>query len=341
MDLLLSIPLASYFLAPSVPSFTTTLNMLFFYMTWTTLIFSHSPLRVHMTGVLSIRVFLWLVPSLFTLALELLFPSITQSVKHGGRAALPPRSQRTISRTLFLALLNLAILTLAEGACSYAHGFLFRGAPPFRTSMTLPLPWKMTKHIALLFLAREVLQYYIHRYILHSSSRGRASSLNILATLHGQYAHARGHATPFSLLLFTDHPLPMLLHRFVPVYAPAALVVRPHLLTYFLFVALCTLEDTLAQSGYTIVPGFVMSGIGQRCAVHYASGGSANFGAYGILDWLHGTGQGRDVLDDLQKEAEKQYKASGGGGASLLQNGLNGLNALRGSSPKKTSPKRR
>lgn len=327
MDLLLSIPVLTYFLAPSPPSWSTTLNVMFFYMTWTTLILSHSPLKVHLVGVLAIRLAFWLLPSLLTLAFDVSLPSLAESIKYGGRGGLPPRDPHKLGRMLLLSLFNSVLLIAVEGACSYAHTLVF-GAPEFRASTTLPFPWQMAKHVAILFVAREALQYYIHRFVLHASN-------SPLADLHAQHAHSRPGA-PFSLQLFADHPLPLLLHRFAPLYLPAALVVRPHLLTYLLFVALCTLEETLAMSGYTIVPGIVMSGIGQRCSIHYASQGKANFGAYGVADWAHGTSRGRAVLDDLYAEAEKhqlQERAGDkfGEGVSGAQDAVqSGMSMLRG-----------
>ena len=137
-----------------------------------------------------------------------------------------------------------------------------------------------------------------------------------------------------------------LLHRFVPIYLPA-LILRPHLLTYFLFIALCTAEETLALSGYSVVPGIIMGGIVRWAAIHYASGGSANYGAWGLLDWLQGTSKGGDVLEDVKAEAGKHHvkqrsakKADQGVGA--IQDGMNALrngsgNGLRRSPRKRTT----
>ncbi|KAJ6785482.1 hypothetical protein PWT90_01192 [Aphanocladium album] len=325
MDLLLSIPVLTYFLAPSPPSWSTTLNIMFFYMTWTTLILSHSPLKVHLVGVLAIRLVFWLLPSLLTLLFDVSLPSVAESIKHGGRAGLPPRNRRALTQFLGLALFNTALLVAVEGTCSYAHTVLL-GRPEFVVSTTLPFPWQMAKHVALMFVARELLQYYIHRFVLHGRSP--------VADLHARFAHARPGA-PFSLQVFADHPLPLLLHRFLPLYLPAVLLVRAHLLTYLLFVALCTLEETLSMSGYTIVPGIVMSGIGQRCAIHYATSGKANFSAYGVADWAHGTSRGRGVLQDLQAEAEKHQLQERAGekvseGAGMVQGGLDALRSKKG-----------
>ncbi|KFA65948.1 hypothetical protein S40285_02356 [Stachybotrys chlorohalonatus IBT 40285] len=332
MDLLLSLPLASYFLAPSITSWSTSLNLLFFYMTWTTLVLSHPPLRVHLAGLLAIRTALCLAPALASLLLDTALPSVAEGIKYGGRSALPPRNPRALSTLVALAMANLALLTAVEGACSWAFVRVV-GEPEFKTGTTLPLPWQMLRHVLITLTAREVLHYYINRHILHGQSS--------IASLHARYAHHRA-AAPFSLQLLTDHPLALVLHRFVPLYLPS-LILRPHLLTYFLLVAVCTAEETLAMSGYNIVPGIVMGGIVQRTAIHYASRGASNFGAWGILDWLHGTGSGRHVLEDVRDEADKHHlkersAKKAGKGAGLLQNGMEAL--TNGSDKANGTPRR-
>ncbi|KAI9148157.1 hypothetical protein HJFPF1_11981 [Paramyrothecium foliicola] len=342
MDLLLSLPLASYLLAPSLTSWSTSLNLLFFYMTWTTLVLSHPPLRVHLTGLLAIRVALSLLPSILSLLLDVGVPSLSEGIKHGGRRSLPPRDFGALARMAALAVVNLAVLTGVEGAASWVFARA-AGHPEFPTATTLPLPWQMFRHVLMILTARETLHYYIHRFVLHGNS--------VLASLHTRYAHSRA-AAPFSLQLLTDHPLPLILHRLVPLYLPA-LLIRPHLLTYLLTVALCTAEETLALSGYSIVPGIIMGGIVQRASIHYASGGRANFGAWGLLDWLHGTGRGRDVLDDVMDEADKHQvkqrsrrKAERGAGrlresiGSLTGSDGNGSTTPRRSTRKRTPKKR-
>ncbi|KAJ3464703.1 hypothetical protein MRS44_009489 [Fusarium solani] len=231
----------------------------------------------------------------------------------------PPRDARILARQVALVVFNLALVTGVEGASSLGFSYVFKDND-FKTTSTLPLPWQLAKHIVLLLTAREVLTYYIHRYTLHSSST--------IGKYHRRFAHARA-AAPYSLLLFADHPIPLLLQRFVPIYLPA-LALRPHLLTYFLFLSLCTAEETLSLSGYSIVPGIIMGGMTRRTAVHYASGGDCNYGAWGFLDWVNGTGRGRDVLEDVKAEAEKHHvkersakKVDSGMGA--IQDGIDKL----------------
>ncbi|RYP00230.1 hypothetical protein DL764_006566 [Monosporascus ibericus] len=319
MDVLLSLPIVSYFAAPMLTSWSTSLNLLFFYMTWTTLVLSHTPLRIELAGTLAVRVVFWLAPSLLFLVFDTLIPSLAESLKYYGRASLPARRRTAgaLLRQVLLAVVNLLLLTAVQAAVSAAAARFLR-RPPFRASTALPLPWQIVKHVLALYTMREVLAYYINRLLLHGGGA--------LANLHARYAHPRRGAAPYALMLYADHPLTLLLHRLVPAYLPA-LFVRPHLLTYFVFTVLTTVEEMLSMSGYSIVPGIVMGGIARRTATHYASGGKGNYGAWGLLDWIHGTSVGKDVVEDIHDEAEKHRVRERGGHAasdagSMVQDGI-------------------
>ncbi|KAL6856551.1 hypothetical protein J3F83DRAFT_752941 [Trichoderma novae-zelandiae] len=326
MDLLLSLPIFSYLLGPALTSWSASLNLLFFYMTWSTLVLSQPPLTVHAAGILAIRLVFFLLPSLATLLFDVSLPSLAEGIKHGGRSALPPRDARSLSRLVGLVVLNLGILTAVEAGIDFGFILLFK-EPIFKTATTLPLPWQIFKHVLILLSARESLLYAIHRFLLHARSSNSAFQQS-LAKRHQKYAHAKAGA-PFSLRLLADHPLPLLCYRFIPLFLPAALL-RPHILTYFFVFTFCTVEETLAMSGYTIVPGIIMGGIVQRTAIHYAGKGTSNFGSWGILDWINGTSRGRDVLEDVKKEAEKHHLQERSAekvdqGAGAVQNGMESL----------------
>ncbi|CAN8102057.1 unnamed protein product [Discula destructiva] len=344
MDILLSIPILSFFFS-STTSLSTSLNLLFFYLTWSTLVLSHGPLKIQLLATLAIRLGVFLLPALLFLLFDILLPSLAVSIKHGDNPskALPPRNARVLARTLGLALLNILLETALEAGASFGLTTLL-GHPPFKTSTTLPLPFAIIKQLGWLYAAREVLAYAIHRALLHSQRpslprrlpsffslrRGSSSSssnttavtaavtkkarqtTSYVARVH---AHSPAHtrrAPPYALLRAAEHPLPFLLWRFVPLYAPAALAVRPHLLVYLLFAGLVTFEETLAMSGYSVVPGFIMGGIARRTAAHYEAAGRGeeacgNFGAWGMLDWVGGTGLGgRRFEEDVREEGGRR-----------------------------------
>ncbi|CAG9986704.1 unnamed protein product [Clonostachys byssicola] len=329
MDVLLSIPLVSTIFTPS---WSTSINILFFYATWSTLVLTHDAAVIHATALFVLRIFLWLIPSLLFLAFDTLFPGLAASIKFAGAASLPRRPLRLLA----LAVFNMLLLTATEAGLTYAFHYA-TSKPLFRTSTTLPLPWQVFKHVLILFSAREGLTYYTHRFLLHSNSRSP------LTTLHLRY----GHANPAcSLNLYGDHPLPLLVLNLIPVLLPS-LILRPHLLTYILFTALCTGEGTLANSGYSIVPGIFLGGIARRTAVHYASKGKANYGAWGFLDWVNGTSRGGDVLEDVKDEAEKHHLKERSSkkvdeGAGLIQDGIDALTNGTGTrrSTRKRTPRK-
>ncbi|KAK4180514.1 hypothetical protein QBC36DRAFT_26986 [Triangularia setosa] len=319
MDILLSLPIASYFFSTSVTSWSTSLNLLFFYMTWSTLVLTHSPIQIELIGTTAIRLAFWLVPSLLFLVFDNLLPSVAETIKHNGASALPPRDFKSLSRLLALAIFNLGLETAVEGCLSLGLSVLLK-QPVFRTSTSLPLPWQMIKQLALLFTLREILTYYTHRYWLHGAPPPAPSSMILtkriklpkahkpryLPSLHKSYSH-KYHSPPFSLQVKIDHPLPFLLHHFLPAYLPALLLrSNLHLLTFFVFLSLTTIEETLSHSSYTVIPGVIMGGITKRTCMHYTGKKQGNYGTWGVLDWAHGTGLGkRDIWDDVRREASK------------------------------------
>lgn len=326
MDVLLSIPLLSTLLTPS---WSTSINILFFYATWSTLVLTHNATTIHMSALLVLRIILWLIPSLLFLGFDTFIPSVAGGMKFAGAASLPRKPQRLV----LLAVFNMLLVTGVEAALAYGFNFA-TGKPLFRTTSTLPLPWQLFKHSITLLTAREVLTYYTHRFLLHASN----SRNHYLTRLHTKWAHAN---PACSLQLYADHPLPLLVLHLVPVLLPS-LIIRPHLLTYVLFTALCTAEGTFTTSGYSYVPGIFLGGIARRTAAHYASGGTANYGAWGVLDWAHGTSKGGDVVSDVRDEADKhdvkeRSAAKADEGMGLLQDGMD---AIKNGSPRRSGRKK-
>lgn len=86
----------------------------------------------------------------------------------------------------------------------------------------------------------------------------------------------------------------------------------------------------MASSGYVTVPGIMLGGIARRQDMHCESGGKGNFAPWGLLDWMHSTSIGADVLDDMRDEAEKHRmgERSEGAWASAKKSGRQGAKAL-------------
>ncbi|KAH8783965.1 hypothetical protein BGZ57DRAFT_884216 [Hyaloscypha finlandica] len=337
MDALLSVPVLGYFLMPGLTTYSTSLNLLFFYMTWSTLVLSQPPLKVEVVAVLGTRLLFFLVPSLFFLLFDSIIPSLSVSFKTQGADGLPTRGRGATRggngtqwyQIIGVSLLNILLSVAIQAGVELLFTEVFHIRSALKVTTTLPMPWSIAKDVLRGLLLREVIQYYFHRFLLHENS-------NILSRLHNSWFHSV--TAPYSFVAHYDHPASYIFFRFLPTYLPS-IIFRVHLLTYLLLLAIITFEETLTLSGYASVPGIILGGIARRQDLHSEGRGRGNFAPWGLLDWIHGTSVGGDVLDDMKDEAEKHQVKERGGKA--LQNakqngkeGLRGWNARRKSSKK-------
>ena len=286
-------------------------------MQWSTLVLSHSALKVEFLGTLFIRFIFYLLPSYVFLLFDVGVPSLAVNIKEHGEVAIATSEDHKKGRwwrVALLSTLNVILgVTLQTGV-----DFLFTKVIHIRSALkvttTLPVPWGIAKDIVRGLLLRDVsplhfllttgllltfeqaFTYLLHRYILHSSS----SPLN---SLHASYFHSL--PAPYSLTAHYDHPVAYVMRVFLPAYLPAV-IFRFHLLTYHAYLSIISLEELFAYSGYNVLPsGFILGGIARRQERHLMGGGQGNYSTYGLLDLLAGTSLGNDVIDDAREEAER------------------------------------
>jgi hypothetical protein len=166
MDALLSLPVLSYFLVPSLGSYSASLNLLFFYLTWSTLILSHPPLKVELLGTLAIRALFFVLPSVMFLAFDTAVPSLAVSLKVQGANGLPTRTggvkvrkgapKNVWWKVVAVSLGNVALGLLLQAAVEALFTDVLRIRSAFKITTTLPMPWTIGKEILLGFVAREV-----------------------------------------------------------------------------------------------------------------------------------------------------------------------------------------
>ncbi|KAI9839896.1 MAG: hypothetical protein M1819_000088 [Sarea resinae] len=328
MDAILSLPALSFLAIPAIGSYSTSLNLLFFYMTWSTLVLSHSPLNVEIFGTLAIRILFFILPSTLFMLFDSAVPSLAVALKAQGDIALPVRgSSRSDGGRKWWLVAGVATVNVLLGvALQIGVELLFTKVLTFRSALKvttrLPMPWGIFKDLSRGLLLREVLQYYIHRYVLHSPS-------SRVAKWHQSWQHSI--KAPYSFVANYDHPVAWLLVHWLPVYLPAA-VFRYHLLTYHMLLALVSLEETFSYSGYSVLPSsFILSGIARRVDSHLMGGGKGNFAPWGIMDWIHGTSVGDGVEEDVRNEMGK-HDAQGKAQDSLEQVKAKGKRSLRSNS---------
>ncbi|KAL4894039.1 hypothetical protein BDV59DRAFT_20459 [Aspergillus ambiguus] len=308
MDALFSIPMLSLFLIPAMSSYTTTLNLIFFYMTWTTLVLSHPPIRVELFGTLMVRLLFYILPSLLFFLFDILTPSAAVVIKAQGEAGLPSGKKRGKIRLKEVkvagwALANVVLGIVAQAAIENTQTALFGMRSALKISIRLPMPFDIVKDMLCGLLVREILAYTIHRYALHSKR-------SPLTKYHYTWYH--GLRTPFPLTGHYDHPLVYLVANFLPTYLPAMLF-RFHMLTYLFYLSVLSIEETFAFSGYSVMPtSFFLGGLARRTDIHLLSGGQGNFGPWGILDWICGTtvGNGGDEDGEAGEEVQRYMEQS-------------------------------
>lgn len=305
MGALVSVPFLSFLIFPLFGSWSTSLNLVFFYLTWATLVLSHGPLRVEIISTLAIRTLFYLAPSIFFFGFDALVPSAAEGFKAQGSPALPLKNAsraRTIKYSKFLAwsIGNVLLSTLAQTAVAFGLK-AYPSYPALHVSITLPAPFSILKDLVKGYVTREVLTYFCHRYLLHSNSRNPIPTY--LTAAHEDWYHSL--PTPIPMSGSFDHPVAYLVRSFIPQILPAVFF-RFHLLSYLLFLTLISLEETFAYSGYSTVPtNFILGGIARRTDAHIACGGDGNYGCWGLMDWIMGTSVGGDILDDIEEEADK------------------------------------
>ncbi|KAF1846599.1 uncharacterized protein K460DRAFT_335740 [Cucurbitaria berberidis CBS 394.84] len=310
-------------------SWSTSLNLVFLSVAWTTIAASYSPLQLELFAPFVLRLSLYIIPSLVFLLFDVGLPSLSMEFKAQGKLGIPSNQRggsKMIRRVVLWSCANVLFTVAIQAGIEFLVTDVFRMRSLLLIKGSkwglnhLPNPWTMFKHAIIGLLSRNILQYYIHTHLLHSPSGGR------LAQLHQSWHHSI--RIPFSFAANYDHPLPHLLHRVLPLYLPAILL-RMHILTYLILVAIFSLEETFVYSGYNVLPSTIMlRGMARRCDAHMMSQGEGNFGCLGVLDWCHGTTLGKDVVEDLKAEMDKHHVEEKAGkaidGAGDAANGLAG-----------------
>lgn len=161
MDAILSLPVLSVFLIPTLSSYSTSLNLVFFYMTWTTLVLSHPPLRVELFGTVIVRLLFYIIPSLLFFLFDILTPSAALVLKAQGETGLPAGSRKGKIRMKELkvagwALFNLAFGFAVQAGIETVRTKMFGLRSALKVSMSLPMPGEIAKDLVRGALAREV-----------------------------------------------------------------------------------------------------------------------------------------------------------------------------------------
>lgn len=300
----LPLPFLSFLALPFFSGTSTTVSLAFFYLTWSAFVFSHGPHAVEIYGNVFVRLLCFVAPALLLALFDSAVPAVGRGLKNRGASHLPLAQfgRNKLFEVAGVAVANIALSIAVQAALEFVVTDIFHLRSLLKVTTLVPLPWNILKHIVIGFALRGILIYIAHRYLLHTFS-------SPLKTWHLRWQHSV--KLPFSLVAAYDHPINFLLLEWLPAFLPAYLF-RFHVLTWHLFLALCSLEELLVYSGYAVLPSqIILLGMARRTDEHFAlvdEGKKAgNFGRTGILDFVCGTtcNVENDAMDDVQSEAEK------------------------------------
>lgn len=141
--------------------FTTSLNFLFFWMTWTTLVLSHPPIRVEVFGTAAVRLVFYLAPSILFFLFDTLLPSAAVSIKAQGQVALPTGHKRgklgwKEAKIVAWSLFNITLSIALQGAIESILTRTFRLRSAIKIAVRLPYPWGIVTDVVRGFVVREV-----------------------------------------------------------------------------------------------------------------------------------------------------------------------------------------
>ena len=136
------------------------------WQTWSTLVLSHSPLKVEVLGTLGIRIIFWLVPSILFMIFDTIIPSLAVGMKLQGGDALPTRTGGVkVSRrngrpqwytVIGISLLNICLEVAVQAGVELLFTEVFSIRSALKVTTTLPMPWGLAKDVVRCLLLREV-----------------------------------------------------------------------------------------------------------------------------------------------------------------------------------------
>lgn len=176
LDTLLGLPLLSAALLPVYSNYSTSLNLLFFYLTWSTLVLSHPPLRVEAFGTLAVRLLFYILPSTLFLLFDTAVPSLAVAIKAQGQIALPGRSgsrgtsgRKGVLKVAGWSIFNILLGIALQLGIDLLATKVLRVKSALKIVTRLPLPWGLAKDIAKGFILRGVSTSY---FMLRAGKNG-------------------------------------------------------------------------------------------------------------------------------------------------------------------------
>ena len=160
-----TVPLASILAIPMLSSWSTSLNLVFLSLAWTTLAATYSPLQLELFAPLAARLFLYILPSTIFLLFDIGVPSLSTEFKSQGDLGIATKQKggmRKLRRVVGWSVLNVLLAVVVQASVEWLVTDVLQMRSLLQikgskwTLNHLPYPWTMAKHAIMAFLARNV-----------------------------------------------------------------------------------------------------------------------------------------------------------------------------------------
>jgi signal transduction histidine kinase len=162
---LIPLPIASLLAIPMLSSWSTSLNLIFLSLAWTTLAATYSPLQLELFGPFALRFALYMIPSLAFLIFDVGLPSLAVEFKTQGNWGIATKQKggkAKVRRVVAWSVMNVVMCVVLQAGVEWLVTDVLRMKSLLVIKGSkwglnhLPNPWAMVKHALVGVLSRNV-----------------------------------------------------------------------------------------------------------------------------------------------------------------------------------------